>query len=308
MGFATGFAAGLAVGKKKWSGAPSPDWQPPESWIEVPEPGPWEVYCLVDICLKLEFGLEFRNPVRTQSVIGNITVDWGDGNIESYEGDNMYSPKEIKHLYEAEGQYLIKTTVDGQSCLFSITSDYGTRPEIAKALLIAKLGENICLDYHGGNYRHGNNFNDHKKLRMVKINGNTPLTHNCFYYCTSLNKIEMKYPPVLIPRNCFSGNYCLSENGIDLSKVTEIGEYAFDYCYSLKKLNLPNCTNIKESAFLSCYPLQSVYAPLCTNLGDSCFYFCSSLSEISVKENCTFGNQCFYGCYNLYPRPDGLIN
>ncbi|MDE6763727.1 MAG: leucine-rich repeat protein [Oscillospiraceae bacterium] len=303
--FVMGYAVGYNDGLDDSGGQPSEDWTPPADWLNVPEPGAWEAYFLVDMYLLLEFGLYFLNPDKKQPTTGKLTVDWGDGKIESFEGVKEYTS--VSHTYEAEGQYLIKATVDEQSCILAKTSDYSGRPAIVDSLLIVKLGENICLDYDEGTHGIGV-FRDSKKLCMVKINGNSKLPQSCFAYCTALKKIDFKNPPTIIPRSCFSNAYCLKENSIDLSKVTEIEDSAFSYCYSFNKINLLLCTSIGENGFLSCYTLQSFYAPFCTGLGRECFAYCNSLSELDVDENCTFGDRCFYDCYNLYPRPDGSVN
>lgn len=98
MSFSAGFAAGLAVGKKKWgNGGGGDDWQPwvrPSDWCILPEPQENQIIFLASSWGASTgasyFGANEDNNVsvtilETLPDSFSATVDWGDGNTSVLE-------------------------------------------------------------------------------------------------------------------------------------------------------------------------------------------------------------------------------
>lgn len=292
------------------------DWFPPEDWLTVPEPEPWDVCLLVDMQNTLTYQLFFGDPTYNGSYgYGQITIDWGDGTIDSYDGMVLDESGSIisgtnwgnmlKHTYAATGQYVIKVTTTEHNCLPVHFSEYNDGQKYA-SLLIAKLGENIRLELYDGALQ-GGPFSGCVRLHWVVVKGDTPLSYGCFQNCYALKKISLNAVMTAIPDYCFFGTYSLIRYP-DFSQVLSVGSRAFYNAYALKKVSLPSCASIGSYAFSNVMTLLEIDAPLCTSVGSNAFSYASSLSKATFADGCTFGNNAFYYCYNLYPRPDGSIN
>lgn len=311
--FVMGYAVGYNDGLDNSSGEPSEEWQPPADWLEVPEPNNYEIYFLVEIVGMGSSGIYGREyekinigvarPKDANTGWGALSVDWGDGILETYAGyENGESWSNLNHSYDDMGQYLIKITTTEQSCfLQSITERL--------SLLIVKLGDKIIVNNNeasGQTYYGQNAFREHERLHWVQLNGAGGLPNaNAFQSCYALKRVDIKIPPKIIPQQTFSNCYCLKK--FDFSEVETIGNYALQSS-GLKKLELPKCTSIDNYGAANCYSLDEVYAPLCLSVGASGLYQCYELSKVQFAETCTFGTNCFQNCYSLYPRPDKSIN
>lgn len=317
MGFASGFAAGLAVGKKKCGGSGGgEDWQPPDWWLDVPEPNDYEIYLLVDI---LTVGVPYHKyekilvnvcrPKDANTGNGALSVDWGDGTSETYAGTDWEEPidwKEvwgsISHSYSDTGQYLIKITTTEQSCFLSYITE-------ELSLLIAKLGDKIIVnndEASGQNFYTQNAFRGKKRLHWVQFNGTGGLPNkNAFAVCHALRKVDIKIPPKIIPVASFQECRCLKK--FDFSEAEIVERHAFQNS-GFKKLEFPKCTSIGDYGAVNCYSLEEMYAPLCSSVGDEGVSQCYKLSKAQFAEDCVYGTDCFANCYSLYPRPDGSIN
>lgn len=288
------------------------DWQPPDDWLVVPEPEPWEACFLVDMQNTLTHQFYFGDPdYNGNRGYGHITVDWGDGTVDSFDGQEhdengnyiggtSWSDKLI-HTYSANGQYIIKVTTTEHNCLLVTADDNNMRKS---TLLIAKLGEKIQLEDYNGLKLFGP-FNGCVRLHWVSVKSGTNIPYACFQNCYALRKIDLKSPIAVIPDYCFFRTYSLKFP--DFSQVTSVGYNAFSSAYALKKISLPKCTKIGDYAFTDILTLAEIYAPLCKNVGEYAFNNASSLEKAVFAEDCVFGTNCFSNCYNLYPRPDGSI-
>ena len=335
MGFAAGFAAGLAVGKKKWGGEPSEEWQPPADWLEVPEPGAWEANFLIEIRNKMTFGMSFYEPVNGYQGYGNVTIDWGDGTVETYVGytvdeqGNRYGNSRAlfhSHTYAEQGQYVVKANVDELSCFLYRVQDVRYSDNNVN-LLIAKTGKNIWLDKYGEHEGSGT-FRGNYRLRWAKINGSPKMQSNgSFQNCVSLKRLDLAEPMTEIPPWCFYNanipntfdfskvttieNYGFYDanlpSKISLPECTKIGSYVF-YDSDILEISAPKCTNIESNALSYNHFLSLFSAPTCTNVGNYAFRGCDALENAEFADDCTFGTNCFQNCYSLYPRPDGSTN
>lgn len=321
-GYAIGYNDGLG-------GASSNEWQPPKDWLEVPEPGEWEANFLIEIRNKPTFGLQLDDPQNGSDRYGKITVDWGDGTIETDEswvdeyGYKQHRKTQYTHTYEKPGQYIVKVVADESSCYLH----YGYSKN-GEALLIAKIGEKIRLAPDNSNNYTGF-FSERYRLRWIKINSRYRLPTQCFYDCTSLCRLDLAEPLAEIPDYCFvrvslPANFDYSkikkigQSGFNLAKIpeklfldecTEIGKNAFNNCMSaLKEVNFPKCLSVGDFAFGYNFNIKSFSAPLCTNVGANAFSSCYALETAEFADDCVYGKNCFQYCRSFYPRPDGSAN
>lgn len=314
MSFSAGFAAGLAVGKKKWgNGAVVDDWQPPDWWIPVPEPEPYDVYILIQVeNAGKKFTLRLGDQ-RDDAGMGTVHYDWGDGTEEIY----TYGP-DPSHTYTETGQYLIHVTGDENAYFLRYwnfnDSNNGYRDIVG---LIIKTGSEIAFrtDYWDANNRAYDNLFTAKSFKHIKIKHpkGVPAEKKADYFaqCHNLQKIELaKKISGNLQNRLFVNCYALKNLNqfIDCDNITGIGEFAFGYCYRLDDVDFPSCTEVGKDAFYQCHNLIRAEMPNCTHIDDSAFGLCHNLQEIDVANNCTFGTNCFQNCYSLYPRPDGSVN
>nr|MCR5422784.1 leucine-rich repeat protein [Bacilli bacterium] len=108
-----------------------------------------------------------------------------------------------------------------------------------------------------------------------------------------------------IPANAFQGMADMTGvDGIDFSKITSIGDYAFDGCKSFSSdLNLPACTSVGKYAFRGMKNI-AIYLPNCTTIGDYAFSGSSGLTYVDIhsasnKFYCIFANTSTVGVIHL---------
>lgn len=102
-----------------------------------------------------------------------------------------------------------------------------------------------------------------------------------------------------IGKGCFQG--CSQFQELDFSgysKLSEIGESAFEDCISLKQISIPQTvTDIGAAAFKNCISLENLKADDIQEIGNAAFYNCSSLTDTAFLTGVkVFGDEAFYGC------------
>lgn len=291
------------------------EWVPPDEWLPIPEPGPYEMYFLIALksadYLKYEFRICRPSDINTGN--GPLIIDWDDGTVDSWESG--WSTPE--HTYSAAGMYLIKATVTDESNFLQWIGNTSSSYRANQLLLMAKLGSEILLT-NEKTYATQNGFASQSALRYVSLGGKGGLPAGCFSNCYTLQKVIIQIPLTEVKNNTFNSCYKLAS--VDISKATTIGDGAFYYCRSLKKANAPACTSVGSQGFYECISLKNVNVPLLTSIESQCFYDCYSLSTVDFPEvesvgygafqrsgirlarlpKCTtVGNYGFSGCYGL---------
>lgn len=312
-------AIGYALGfNDAGGGKTEEDWQPPANWLPVPEPEAWEMYFLLEVIDvsndgDKRFSFEVARPKDGAYGFGQLTVDWGDGTVESWAGmqseDDYSNPENHRgtptHMYTAVGQYLVKVTVSEQNrFLYTVYSSYSKG---MPKLLIAKLGSNVIInneDYAENGAVSNSTFNSCRRLHYVSFYGKLP-PRNGFGSCYALRRVDNKTPITTIPAYTFGDCYSLSK--FDFSNVEKIEDGAFGQS-GITSVNAPKCVSIGGYAFNYNKNIRSVSTPLCTVVGNNVFNSDYKLEQVEFAENCVFGTNSFYNCYSLYPRPDGSIN
>ncbi len=313
-------------------------WRPPDWWLEVPEPGEWEANFLIEIRNVFTFTFIFRDPVNGWNGHGILTIDWGDGTVETFRGYTINEQGNFigtsrattnTHTYSEPGQYVIKTVTDDLSCGLAVAADtVNTYGRNCVNLLIAKTGKNIRFNKGWDNFNNYGAFMGCYRLRWLKVNGNSELAPAFLSGCGNLRRLEFAEPVTEVPNECFTD--VVFPSNFDFSKIvkigyrafmnsripvkltlpecTELAANAFNYC-PLEEINLPKCEKIPDYAFRDFnFPLRAVYAPNCTSVGTYAFSGKSKLETAEFSDNCTFGANCFQLCNSLYPRPDGSTN
>ncbi|MDE5576187.1 MAG: leucine-rich repeat domain-containing protein, partial [Oscillospiraceae bacterium] len=316
---ATAFACPINA-IKKFPSAQGGEWQPPADWLEVPEPGEWEACFLIEPKQRLSFKLTFYGyESEYRSYCGNVTIDWGDGTVETYEGntnigadgypiwtpESKRRPTEITHNYAEAGQYIIKATVDEYCSFLSEASDGNHLGTDQVNLLIAKLGKNIRLKAVDSDSNFGNGFAENYRLCWVKINGSSEIQGYEFGYCQGFMRLDLAEPLTELSSNVLASARVPK---IDLSRIKKIKYGALTSATNLpENVSFPECTEIERNTFVNAR-IKSISAPKCTIVGNSAFEACCALESAKFADDCTFGTNCFRNCHSLYPRPDGSTN
>lgn len=322
MDFATGFAAGFAMAKKKFEGGGGgeEEWTPPADWPIVPEPSDYEMYFLIEtLTTSQTVYFTVTDPATANTGVGNLSIDWGDGTVVSY-ANGEWSNRESYHSYAEIGKYVVKIYTTSTSCFFQSASPNN-------ALLIVKLGEEIVIN-NGSDSHTQRAFYSQSRLQYIKLSGKGGLARSdTFYGNYILQKVDISIPPTVIPPNTFT--YTDSLRKFDFSEVITIETAGITYsgfekifmpkCVSVKdrglasnellrEVDLPLCTFIDKGGLNLNYKMRKVNLPLCMSMGNSAMSSNRTLTQLTIADNCKFGTNCFASCYNLNPHPDGSTN
>ena len=110
-----------------------------------------------------------------------------------------------------------------------------------------------------------------KFLKSVIISENVNRIDVAFYYCKSLQKVQLP------------------------NTIKDIGNWTFVGCENLKKINIPKSVeHIGEYAFCQCYSLENIVLPENVSfIGEDAFYRCSQKTITVLNKNCIINNQEF---------------
>lgn len=320
MGFATGFAAGLVEGKKKWSWGDNsnnykpncindPDW---EIFKSLPEPEPNQVI----------WGVRIIDPSYKKA---GSYYDWIPNlNIHgTYEPDTSSETK--CHIYV---EYIVATIIN---------PDVSGDPPMANVYRPSyhiDWGDGTSSSHKGGNasytypYYAGaggwdggaattlKHVYSDKGLYIVTVtvekpvfespNDEASMTMNLVVWIHSSSGMmrganTLKYVNSgeydnfeILNTALFMDNYSLEKiDGVDFSKVINVENYTFQACQTIEEIDLPNCTFIGNDAFNGCASLKKINAPKCREIGSNCFSGCYALKEISLPSCTSVGSAPF---------------
>ena len=210
----------------------------------------------------------------TQTVANGVTVDWGDGNSETYSGT---SATNHSHTYAQSGNYIVTLTVTSGKVSFAGSSSYSI---------------------------YGSSSNYYNRKRIVKFETGKDVTsigNYAFRYCYFLESATTSKDITTIGNYAFSG--CNSLKAITIpNSVTSFGTYAFANCYSLKSITISNSvTSIGTYAFDTCVNLRAITIPnSVTSIGTYAFQNCYSLKSATISGSIiNTSAYMFYYCYCL---------
>ena len=86
---------------------------------------------------------------------------------------------------------------------------------------------------------------------------------------------------------------------ISNSRVTKVGDYAFQNCGRLTTVDFPAATSIGNNAFYSCNSLSTVNFPAAKGIGDYAFQNCGRLTTVDFPAATSIGSFAFTNCSNL---------
>lgn len=138
----------------------------------------------------------------------------------------------------------------------------------------------------------------------LSINENTTVLYKeALKDCTGITDIAFADNSLeKIGDGCFRG--CAQFRELDFtghSKLSAIGDSAFEDCSVLNKVSLPETvTELGEEVFKNCISLESLEASGIQEIGNAAFYNCSSLVDTSFLTGVNdLGEEAFYGCRTL---------
>lgn len=116
-----------------------------------------------------------------------------------------------------------------------------------------------------------------------------------FMYCYNLTSVNL---PEVTTIDNYAFGYC-GISSIQLSKVTDIKEYAFIGCDSLRTIDFPNVTTIEYNAFSNCSRLAELKLPNVSLIGTEAFTSCTNLMSVNLSKAQTLNQSAFAFCTNL---------
>lgn len=312
---ASALSAGLNSG-----GGGDDDWTPPDGWLDIPEPNPYQITILVDtnISGNVQMALRLVDDKGGTGISGKPFVDWGDGTIEHFIEGVSYT---AHHIYNKTGQYII--TINGtenENVLYFVTQSsywtsllaikFGTLMGIYTNTLTQACPAVVYIKFKGKPIHYQNRFSfaGLQALAQIDFEGEYPDDEDFFNEgatvfsdCYSLQKIPFTKKLKTIYANMFRNCYSLKE--IDLSSVTTIiTANAFSGCYNLKKINAPLLETI-DNDFNQLYSLEEVNTPSLVSVGETAFFQCYRLKKFTYADICNFNGNTFSTCVQLYPKP-----
>ena len=93
--------------------------------------------------------------------------------------------------------------------------------------------------------------------------------------------------------------YCYYLSSVNFLQATAIGENAFFTCSSLASISFPSVIRIGGMAFYGCFKLTSVNFPKVTQIGAAAFNLCTSLTSATFPKVSSIGMNAFNGCRSL---------
>lgn len=274
----------------------------------------------------------FLSPYIAFSVVGTVTIDWGDGSAtDSVTGTSISAAKYTQHTYSATGNYTISLAASDRLGLYTNSSGHtsilyvGSTADNQRAstaysrgITNIRLGNGVTLYSYsfnklpsletvtmpssitslGSNYP----FTLCTSLKSVTVPaGVTTLPSYAFNYCSSLTTVSI--PPSI---TTFSGSiyaYATALRGATIPKdATTFNNYLFQHCYSLEKALLASgITSLPAYMYYNCYTLKSAVIPsTVTSIGNGVFYNCTGLREITIPSGVTtIGNSVFQTCSSI---------
>ncbi len=155
-------------------------------------------------------------------------------------------------------------------------------PKPAETLYVNPNASPITLEYNGSNA-------DEIRKEMEgswEIDSNDKIIVNQPYHIKILGNVTS------IEKEAFSGCTSLTDIEFELpSKVTDIGERAFESCEGLTNLVIPNgVTSIGREAFQCCRGLKNLtISDSVMSIGNWAFHSCTKLASLTIPDDENFG-------------------
>lgn len=194
---------------------------------------------------RLLFYVRFKS-----SVSNNVTLDWGDGTVETVGSTTTTS---YSHSFTSPGKYVITLKVNSGSITFDGANNYAIYG-------MASTSNNAYIA---------------NRARIKKIEFGNGIDPFDAYICYNCQRLESVTIPSTItrynPSNTFSGCYGLKAIVLP-SNATDIGTSTFASCNNLEVVSIPPSVTTISSGFQTCYNLGCIVIPsTVTSLGSNAF-------------------------------------
>lgn len=244
------------------------------------------------------------------SASGDVTLDYGDGVIETVRSINK------KHNYPGPGDYIIRIKPINDGTTFSISGSTSSTSVLYSNLISSSISTGQPRDNVGynnsvtkielgsGSLLANGACLQMMNLQSITLHNNISTTNRlgnyCFNKCNSLKFVVIPKGIVTLGTNAFNGS------GIETVSLPNglqtLDSSCFNSCYDLREICLPNTTtNILTSCFQNCYSLKTIHmSKNLTTLSMQAFMECRSLEEITIPEGITsIPTQTFQYCWSL---------
>ncbi len=244
----------------------------------------------------------------TMTVDNGVTIDWGDGTIETAETADAKGNVTMSHTYAAEGKYIVTMeVVSGCTVALGQNTKNGTT-------LVSTGG--VAGFFSQGGQRTGSYYgiSGRDALKAIEIGtGVTSIGGAAFAYSTNLKLITIPQTCTVIRDIGFFG--CVQLESIIIPKgVTAIGQLEFGYNHNSKHICLPQTiTTIGTTAFKACTEADRICVPEgITSLAANLFAYMTNAEEIVLPDTIrgAIGNYAFTNCVTLTEIniPDGVTS
>ncbi len=195
----------------------------------------------------------------------------------------------------AEAAFMLPAGINSTSKLTKVTF-----PKTLKKIEDGAFRQSSLTEVELPNVEYGSYvFDCSKSLTTVTTaDGLTKIPDKAFWGCENLKNVTLGASIKTIGKSAFERCGFAS---IDLTNVTEIGDYAF-YFSKLKEVTVPETTKTGKGAFMNCPALKTATVNG-TTLDPYMFFYCTALTELSAPNVTQIGECALAYCVELETLP-----
>lgn len=238
---------------------------------------------------------------------GTVTINWGDGNIETGLDCSTSNNKEYQHTYSVAGSYTVRISTE-RNASFTVKTD--SNPNF----------DSTTLSVTGSTKQRGRSWEDAFRDMTATTTDGMPDVNtehvtdmrDAFYNVDNITSIP-DYDTRNVTNFYFTFRNCASLTQFPDIKLdsAEDAQYMFYLCTSITSANMPtyNCPNLTNANYMFRYCTNITTAPTLTNFAPSSvtglFWNCISLTSIPTLDlsNTTSISNLFAGCRSLPSFP-----
>ena len=213
----------------------------------------------------------------------------------------------------AEAAFMLPAGINSTSKLTKVTFPASLKKIESGAFRQSSLTEVELPNVEYGSYV----FDCSKSLTTVTTaDGLTAIPEKAFWGCENLKNVTLGASVKTIGKSAFER---CGFTGINLTNVTEIGDYAF-YFSKLETVDVPAATKTGKGAFMNCPELKTAVvngttldlymffyctaltelnAPNVTDIGECALAYCVKLTALPLEKVTAIGNGAFRNCHGL---------
>lgn len=265
-----------------------------KEWLTLPPALTGEITMLVNDTVPLQF---YFSNISSTNRTWTCTVDWGDGIVENYNGDDPVD-WEKTHSYTTGGHQISNGTKQYVVTIKNMVNCKFYNYEAYSAILLASINCDISAFEMMFEYS--------RELCQVDILSGAVIPRYFCECCCALKVVNLCNTISIMEDSAFEGCNSLEKINLKDCMLTAIGANCFYQCYCFRNIDLSNSnlTIISQGAFAQCSRLEKVILPsTVTSIQSNAFGICHSLNEINIPSGCTIENGAFNSCSSLHPTP-----